>query len=91
MPQTSAKLFPESNLTGRANMLVCPCQSSASIAYNMFKVLGDCVPIGPILLGADKPVHIMTNATGTRGTLNLTALATAEVNVKDSKEELPLV
>lgn len=88
-PKIREKLFPECNLQGRANLQVCPSQSSASIAYNMFKVLGDCVPIGPILLGVNKPVHIMTNATGTRGALNLTALAAAEVNVRNIPQELP--
>ncbi len=88
-PIVREKQLPNSTLTGRANLLVCPCQSSASIAYNMFKILGDCIAVGPILLGVNKPVHIMTSATGTRGVLNLTALACAQINANQDCE-LPL-
>jgi malate dehydrogenase (oxaloacetate-decarboxylating)(NADP+) len=49
---------------------------AANITYNAVKVLADCIPIGPILLGAAQTVHIVTNAATTRGLVNITAVST---------------
>ncbi len=69
------ELFPHSRLTGDANLLIMPGLDAANIAYNAIKVLGSAISIGPILLGAAQPAHIVTPAATVRGLVNMTALA----------------
>ncbi|MDR3322839.1 MAG: NADP-dependent malic enzyme [Zoogloeaceae bacterium] len=70
---------PDSPLTGEANVLVMPNLDAANISYNLIKMTGsEGVTIGPILMGADKPVHILTSSTSVRRLLNLTALVVTE-------------
>ena len=52
-----------------------PNQDAANIAFNMLKVLGDGIIIGPIIMGASKSAHIVTPSISVRGLLNMTALA----------------
>jgi malate dehydrogenase (oxaloacetate-decarboxylating)(NADP+) len=70
--------FPDSRLTGRANLLIMPNQDAANIAFNLLQVLGEGTVIGPILLGAAKSVHIVTPSAGVRALLNMTALAAVQ-------------
>ncbi len=72
------KSFPHSGLTGVANVLVMPDLDAADIAFNMIKVLGDALPVGPILMGTAKPAHILGPSVTTRGVVNMTAVAVAE-------------
>ena len=75
-----AEILPDSTLTGEANLLVLPNIDAANIAYNLLKVAaGDGVAIGPILLGAAKPVHILTPSATVRRIVNMTALTVADV------------
>ncbi len=55
-----------------------PNLESAHIAYGLLKTLGGGISVGPILLGAKKPVHIMTSSTSVRSIFNMTAIAVAE-------------
>ncbi|MBV6631953.1 MAG: NADP-dependent malic enzyme [Alphaproteobacteria bacterium] len=73
-----AQIFPNSHLTGAANLLVMPNLDAANIGYNLVKCLGDAQPIGPLLLGVDKPAHILTSSATARTILNVTALATVD-------------
>ncbi|MFG1463111.1 NADP-dependent malic enzyme [Xanthobacter sp. DSM 24535] len=72
------RTFPGSRLIGAANVLVMPDLDSADIAYNMIKVLGDALPVGPILMGTAKPAHILGPSVTTRGIVNMTAVAVVE-------------
>lgn len=76
------KAFPDSGLKGMANLLLMPNLDAANITFNMIKILGDGQPIGPILLGPTKPIHILTPSVTTRGILNMTAFAV--VDAQDS-------
>ncbi|MCG7923534.1 MAG: NADP-dependent malic enzyme [Candidatus Thiodiazotropha lotti] len=67
--------FPNSRLKDSANLLVMPNQDAANIAFNMLKVLGEGIAIGPILIGTAKSAHIVTPSISVRGLLNMTALA----------------
>ena len=68
----------ESSLSGEANILICPNLDAANILFNVLKVTGGAgVTVGPILLGAVAPVHIMTPSATVRRILNMTALAVA--------------
>ncbi|MDR2128382.1 MAG: NADP-dependent malic enzyme [Burkholderiaceae bacterium] len=80
--QRSAVL-PDATLAGDANLLVFPSLDAANIAYNLLKTAaGGNIAIGPILLGAAKPVHILTASTTVRRIVNMTALTVAEANTQ---------
>ena len=75
------KLMPDSPLTGEANLLVLPNIDAANIAYNLLKnTAGGGIAIGPVLLGAAKPVHILTPSATVRRIVNMTALTVVDAN-----------
>ena len=77
------KLMPDSVLRGEANLLVLPNIDAANIAYNLLKTAsGGGIAIGPVLLGAAKPVHILTPSTTVRRIVNMTALTVADANAQ---------
>jgi malate dehydrogenase (oxaloacetate-decarboxylating)(NADP+) len=81
-----AKLMPDSVLKGEANLLVMPNIDAANIAYNLLKTAsGGGIAIGPVLLGARKPVHILTASTTVRRIVNMTALTVADANAQRSQ------
>ncbi len=76
-----AQLMPRSTLTGEANLLVCPNIDAANIAYNLLKVAaGNNIALGPVLLGAAKPVCILTPSATVRRIVNMTAMTVADAN-----------
>ncbi len=68
-------VLPEATLRGEANLLIMPNIDAAHISYNLLKVLGGGVSIGPILLGARYPAHVLTNSVTVRGIVNMAAVA----------------
>ena len=75
-------IMPNSTLVGDANLLVLPNIDAANIAYNLLKTAaGGNIAVGPVLLGAAKPVHILTPSTTVRRIVNMTALTVADANV----------
>jgi malate dehydrogenase (oxaloacetate-decarboxylating)(NADP+) len=76
-----AAQMPDTTLIGDANLLVLPNLDSANIAYNLLKTAaGGNIAIGPVLLGAAKPVHILTASTTVRRIVNMTALTVADAS-----------
>ncbi|BET25178.1 malate dehydrogenase (oxaloacetate-decarboxylating)(NADP+) [Limnobacter thiooxidans] len=74
-------IFSGSTLTGEANLLVCPNIDAANISYNLLKsAAGNGIAVGPILLGSDKPVHILTASATVRRIVNMAALAVLDAN-----------
>jgi malate dehydrogenase (oxaloacetate-decarboxylating)(NADP+) len=74
-------IMPNSTLVGDANLLVLPNIDAANIAYNLLKTAaGGNIAVGPVLLGASKPVHILTPSTTVRRIVNMTALTVADAN-----------
>ena len=74
------QVFPQSRLEGSANLLVTPNVDAANIAFNLLKTAaGDGLTVGPILLGAARPVHILTPTATVRRIINMTALLSVEV------------
>ena len=70
--------MPNSRLIGEANLLVMPNLDSANIAFNLIKMInGGEITVGPILLGADLPLHILTPSASTRRIVDMTALVVA--------------
>jgi malate dehydrogenase (oxaloacetate-decarboxylating)(NADP+) len=79
--EARAALMPNSPLQGDANLLVMPNIDAANIAYNLLKTAaGGNIAIGPVLLGAAKPVHVLTASTTVRRIVNMTALTVADAN-----------
>ena len=75
------KAFPNSRLKGQANMLVMPTLDAANISFNLLKVAaGDNLTIGPILLGAAKPVNILTPTATVRRIVNMVALTVVDAD-----------
>ncbi|HLO62539.1 MAG TPA: NADP-dependent malic enzyme [Azonexus sp.] len=73
------KAFPNSRLKGQANLLVMPTLDAANISFNLLKVAaGDNLTVGPILLGAAKPVNILTPTATVRRIVNMTALTVVD-------------
>jgi malate dehydrogenase (oxaloacetate-decarboxylating)(NADP+) len=73
------EVLPESTLEGDANLLILPNIDAANISYNLLKTAaGNNIAIGPILLGAAKPVHVLTASATVRRIVNMTALLVAD-------------
>jgi malate dehydrogenase (oxaloacetate-decarboxylating)(NADP+) len=89
VPAFRQRVFPHSRLTGEANVLIMPNIDAANIAYQMIKVLGDALPVGPILMGAARPAHILTPSVTARGIVNMTAIAAVEAQ-QVAESQLPL-
>ena len=75
------ELMPRTTLSGEANLLVCPNIDAANISYNLLKVAaGNNIALGPVLLGAAKPVTILTPSATVRRIVNMTAMTVADAN-----------
>jgi len=73
------EVLPESTLEGDANLLVLPNIDAANISYSLLKTAaGNNITIGPMLLGAAKPVHVLTASATVRAIVNMTALVVAD-------------
>ena len=80
--QARAQLMPHGTLVGDANLLVLPNIDAANIAYNLLKTAaGGNIAVGPVLLGAAQPVHVLTASTTVRRIVNMTALTVVDANV----------
>jgi malate dehydrogenase (oxaloacetate-decarboxylating)(NADP+) len=83
------RVFPRSRMRGEANLLVMPTLDAANISFNLLKIASsENVTIGPILLGAARPVHILTPSATVRRIVNMTALAVADANAPRGQESL---
>lgn len=83
-------IMPNSNLKGSANLFVMPNVDAANIAFNMVKVFGDGISLGPILLGAAQPAHILNPSATARNIVNVSAITCVNAQIAegeaDSKE-----
>ena len=82
------KVFPRSRLRGEANLLIMPTLDAANISFNLLKTAaGGGVTVGPMLLGAARPVHILTPSASVRRIVNMTALVVADANAPRGQEQ----
>lgn len=79
------RVFPGSCLTGVANLLVFPNLEAANGAFNLLKAAGDGLPVGPLLVGAAKPVHVVTTSISARGLVNMSALAVVDAQARQNQ------
>jgi malate dehydrogenase (oxaloacetate-decarboxylating)(NADP+) len=77
-PLFRERVLPHARLAGEANVLIMPNLDAANIAYQMIMVLADGLTVGPILIGAARPAHIITPSVTARGVVNMTAVAVVE-------------
>jgi malate dehydrogenase (oxaloacetate-decarboxylating)(NADP+) len=83
------RVFPRTKLRGEANLLVMPTLDAANISFNLLKTAaGGGVTVGPMLLGAARPVHILTPSATVRRLVNMTAVAVADANAPRAQESL---
>ncbi len=69
------RAVPDSRLVGSANLLIMPGLDAANISFNLLKAAADGLPVGPILLGMSRPIHVLVPSVTARGIVNLSALA----------------
>lgn len=81
------RVLPKSRLKGAANLLVMPNLDAAHIAYGLLKMLGGGVSIGPILIGAALPAHVLANSITVRGILNMTAVSVVQAQIRSEVKE----
>ncbi|HVK90733.1 MAG TPA: NADP-dependent malic enzyme, partial [Mycoplana sp.] len=74
------RVMPSSTLTGEANLLVFPNLDAANITLGVLKTMTDGLHVGPILLGAAMPAHILSPSVTSRGVVNMAALAVVEAS-----------
>jgi malate dehydrogenase (oxaloacetate-decarboxylating)(NADP+) len=75
------RIFPNSRLKGQANLLIMPNLDAANISFNLLKVLGEGLSVGPILMGPAMPAHILTPSATVRNIVNMTALAAVDAQM----------
>lgn len=80
-------VLPDSKMQGSANLLIMPNLDAAKIAYDLIKVLGDGTTIGPVLLGLNQPVHILTPSSTVRRIVNASALAVVDAQIASRRAE----
>jgi malate dehydrogenase (oxaloacetate-decarboxylating)(NADP+) len=77
------RAVPDSRLSGTANLLVMPSLDAANIAFTLLRAASDGLPIGPMILGMSKPIHVLVPSVTARGIVNLTALAVHAAQEQD--------
>ncbi len=78
--------FPNSRLKGEANLLIMPTLDAANISFNLLKTIGGSgITVGPILLGAAGPVHILTPSATVRRIINMTALTVVDAQEQEKQ------
>jgi malate dehydrogenase (oxaloacetate-decarboxylating)(NADP+) len=81
------RVFPNSRLKGSANLLVMPTLDAGNITMNTLKILGEGLPVGPMLLGSARPAHILTPSVTARGVLNMTAVAVVDAQRQRARDD----
>ena len=77
-PEIRERVFPNAGFKEPANLLIMPDQDAAHIAFNMARVIGNAVTIGPMLMGAGRPAHVLTPSATVRRVVNMTAIAVVD-------------
>jgi malate dehydrogenase (oxaloacetate-decarboxylating)(NADP+) len=83
-----SKALSGSRLKGKANTLIMPNMDAANISSNLLRMLGGGVAVGPMLVGAAKPAHILTSTATVRGLVNMTALAVVQAQAGEEAEKI---
>ena len=79
-------ILPESKLQGAANLLIFPNLDAANIAFSLLKAVVHGISVGPMLIGAAAPAHVLTSAVTTRGIVNMSAVAVVDAQGRSAHE-----
>ncbi|MFL6585495.1 MAG: NADP-dependent malic enzyme [Luteimonas sp.] len=79
------RMLPDTTLSGRANLFVFPNMDAANITYNMIRVMTGGAALGPILMGVNKPAHILTPSATPRRVINMTAIAAVDAQIRKAQ------
>jgi malate dehydrogenase (oxaloacetate-decarboxylating)(NADP+) len=77
------KVMTDARFKGEANVLIMPNLDAANIAYQFTKIMADALPVGPILMGAARPAHVLTPSVTARGIVNMTAVAVVDAQATE--------
>lgn len=83
VPEIREKEFPFSDLKGRANILVFPDLNSGNIAYKLMGRIGQATLVGPVLMGMNKPIHVLQRGATVDDIINMTAIAVVDARYKN--------
>jgi malate dehydrogenase (oxaloacetate-decarboxylating)(NADP+) len=83
--EARSRIFPNSRLTGRANLLVFPNLDAANASYNLVRSVTDGVGVGPILMGLASTAHVLTPSATVRRVVNMTAIAAVDAQIRASR------
>src|SRR5690606_35616024 len=81
--QLRQRVYPNSRHKSEANLLVFPNLDAANITLTALRAMLDALHVGPILIGTDRPAHILTPSVTSRGVVNMTALAVVKASQKE--------
>ena len=87
LPALRRRMLPDTTLSGRANLFVFPNIDAANITYNMIRVMTGGAALGPILMGVNKPAHILTPSATPRRVINMTAIAAVDAQIRKAQLE----
>lgn len=82
------RVFPDSELTGAANLLVMPSLDAANIAFDLLRSMAQGLSVGPMLVGLAAPAHVVTPSITVRGLVNMSAVAVVEAQFHDDRREV---
>ena len=82
LPRKREHSFPDSDLTGAANLLVMPNLDAANIAFNLTRVISNGIAVGPMLIGMNAPAHVVNQSITVRGLVNMTAVSVVDAQAK---------
>jgi malate dehydrogenase (oxaloacetate-decarboxylating)(NADP+) len=83
------RAVPNSRLQGEANLLIMPSLDAANISFNLLKAAGDGLPVGPLLLGMSKPIHVVVPSVTARGIVNVSAVAALQAQFARAQPVVP--
>ncbi len=83
------RAVPDSRLQGTANLLIMPSLDAANIAFNLLKAAADALPVGPMLLGMSKPIHVVVPSVTARGIVNVSAVAAVQSQALRARAQHP--
>ncbi len=82
VPSLRDRVVPDSRLDGVANLLIMPNLDAANISFTLVKAAADGLPIGPILLGTSRPIHVLVPSVTARGIVNVSAVAALDAQLR---------
>jgi malate dehydrogenase (oxaloacetate-decarboxylating)(NADP+) len=86
-PELATADFPFSAIQGDANVLIFPALPSGNIAYKLLRELGGATAVGPILVGAAKPVNVLALGASVSDIVNMAAITANQVLEMEARME----